>query len=93
VMVLTLYQNHPNPFNPSTVIRYYLPERGHVVLDVYDTSGRRVVRLVDGERDKGMHHADWSGADARGIPVASGVYFYRLSAGKETISRKMILMR
>ncbi|UCF06377.1 MAG: T9SS type A sorting domain-containing protein [bacterium] len=90
---LTLYQNHPNPFNPTTVIRYYLPERSHVVLDVYGISGGRIVRLVDRMLERGMHHIDWNGIDAQGISVASGVYFYRLSIGKETKSKKMILLR
>jgi hypothetical protein len=93
-MPLTLHQNHPNPFNPSTTISYYLPEASVVTLDVYDSSGRLISRLYNGaKQDKGTHEAGWRGMDAQGRSVSSGVYFYRLTSGKETISRKMILLR
>jgi len=91
---LTLYQNHPNPFNPSTVIGYYVPAAAQVTLDIYDSSGRLVSRLMDrAQRSKGTHELQWRGVDAQGNAVSSGVYFYRLTAGKETISHKMILVR
>jgi hypothetical protein len=91
---LTLYQNHPNPFNPSTAISYYVPVAGQVTLDVYDSSGRLVVRLASSERQsKGTHSVEWQGLDASGRTVSSGVYFYRLTSGKETISKKMVLLR
>ena len=93
-MPLALHQNHPNPFNPSTTITYYLPEASVVTLDVYSADGKLVARLVDREAQaRGTHTARWSGLDARGSAVSSGVYFYRLQAGKETLSRKMVLMR
>ncbi len=92
-MPLTLYQNHPNPFNPSTTIRYYLPERIHVTLEIYDIAGRRISRLVDGVRERGFQNVEWNGTDGNGNEVVSGVYIYRLRAGKDTISRKMILVR
>jgi hypothetical protein len=90
---LALHQNFPNPFNPSTSIRYELPVKTVVMVEIYDVSGGRVARLVDGEEDRGPHVAEWRGLDDRGRPVASGVYFYRLRAGKETISKKMVLLR
>jgi hypothetical protein len=90
---LSLYQNVPNPFNPVTQIRYYLPQGAEVVLEVYDISGRRICRLEEGFQEKGEHLACWDGKDARGSEVASGVYFYRLRAGKETISKKMVLLK
>jgi len=90
---LTLYQNHPNPFNPVTTISYYLPHAGPVVLEVFDVTGKRVVCLVDGEKERGRYEVEWRGRDARGNMIASGIYFYRLRAGKEAISRKMVLMR
>jgi flagellar hook assembly protein FlgD len=93
-MPLTLHQNHPNPFNPSTTISYYLPEASVVTLEVYDSTGRLISRLYNGaKQDKGTHEAGWRGMDAQGRSVSSGVYFYRLTSGKETISRKMILLR
>jgi hypothetical protein len=90
---LTLYQNSPNPFNPSTTIKYYLPEKCRVRLEIYDISGRRIASLVSGEQEKGRYAAEWNGKDDRGGSVVSGVYFYKLAAGKETISRKMVLIR
>jgi hypothetical protein len=91
---LTLYQNYPNPFNPSTTISYYMPVAAEVTLEVYDSSGRLLSRLVDGAReDKGTHSVEWRGFDARGSSVSSGVYFYRLRTGKEILSHKMILLR
>ncbi len=90
---VTLYQNSPNPFNPATTIRFYLPERAHVTLDVYDVSGRSVATLASGYRDRGAHAVEWNGTDARGGHVASGIYFYRLKAGKETVTKKMVLLK
>ena len=93
-MPLTLHQNYPNPFNPATTISYYLPGDAVVKLDLYDASGRLVTRLIDGvKQDRGRHTVDWRGLDSRGTAVSSGVYFYRLTVGKDTISKKMILLK
>lgn len=92
-MPLTLQQNHPNPFNPSTEIRFYLPESGRVSLAVYDVHGSLVRTLEDGVREGGFHAVSWDGRNGRGEAAASGVYLYRLRAGKETLSRKMVLAR
>jgi len=93
-MPLTLNQNHPNPFNPSTTISYYLPAAVPVTLDIYDSSGRLVSRLVDGvTQERGTHEVEWRGLDAAGHQVSSGVYFYRLVSGTETISKKMVLLK
>jgi hypothetical protein len=90
---LTLYQNSPNPFNPSTTMGYYLPEKCQVRLEIYDISGRSITSLVDRQQEKGSYAVEWNGKDEQGGLVASGVYFYKLTAGKETISRKMVLLR
>ena len=90
---LTLHQNSPNPFNPSTTISYYLPERMRVRLDVYDVSGRLVARLADGEQERGDRVVQWNGRGMRGDRVSSGVYYYRLQAGKKVISRTLVLLR
>ena len=92
-LTLSLYQNYPNPFNPSTEIRYSLPEKCRVRLEVYDISGRRMASLVDGVQASGFHPVVWNGVDDRGSSVASGVYFCRLTAGKETISKKMVMLK
>jgi hypothetical protein len=94
VVPLTLYQNAPNPFNPTTTLRYYLPAACAVTLSIYDASGRLVATLVDRERQEaGQHAGIWSGNDSRGMAMPSGVYFSVITAGKERLSNKMILLR
>ncbi|HEX5132600.1 MAG TPA: FlgD immunoglobulin-like domain containing protein [Candidatus Krumholzibacteria bacterium] len=88
-----LHQNHPNPFNPSTTIRFSLPAATAMTLRIYDVSGRAVRTLVDGTRGPGELDATWDGRDDRGVSVATGVYFYRLAAAGETLTRKMILVK
>jgi hypothetical protein len=90
---LTLSQNVPNPFNPSTTIRYYLPERCRVKIAVYDVSGRTIASLADRDQPAGHYSLEWNGRDNLGKPVSSGIYFCRLQAGKEMRSRKMVLLR
>lgn len=92
-MKLMLHQNFPNPFNPSTTIGYYLPEKCHVILGIYDVSGKHIATLADESQGKGRHAITWNGHDQNGNPVSSGTYFYRLKAGKETVSKKMILLK
>lgn len=90
---MTLYQNHPNPFNPSTVIRYYLSERCLARLEIFDVSGKRIIGLVNTYKDKGTHLAEWNGKDSHGNSVVSGIYFCRLKAGSFTETKKIVLLR
>ena len=90
---LALDQNVPNPFNPQTTIGFSLPGSEHVRLDIYDIGGRSVQRLIDSPMQAGYHRTEWNGKDAHGRTVASGVYFYRLTVGKQTSTKKMILLR
>ena len=90
---LVLDQNFPNPFNPQTMITFSLPVQEQVRLDIYDLSGRLVRRLVDEQMQAGRYQVEWDGTDASGGTVASGVYFYRLTVGKETSAKKMIMLR
>lgn len=90
---LFLRQNHPNPFNPSTVIEYGLPARGRVTVSVFDVAGRLVAVLVDEVLGEGSHSADWDGRDLRGRSVSSGVYFYRIRFEGDEMTRKMVLTR
>ncbi len=93
-MPLVLYQNYPNPFKPSTTVRYYLPNESTVKLSVYDIAGGLISRLVHMEtQPAGYHTVEWKGKDEKGRAVASGVYFYRLEAGSSTETRKLILLR
>jgi len=86
-------QNAPNPFNPSTTIRFALPEAGHVTLAVYDINGRLVRTLVGQPLGAGSHAVVWDGKDAMGRAVASGVYVYRLTAPQGTVTKRMTLLR
>ncbi len=90
---IELSQNAPNPFNPSTTIRFTLPASERVGLAVYSADGALVRMLVDETRDRGLHNVTWDGRDSAGNPVGSGVYFYRLTAGKFSDSRKMVLLK
>jgi len=84
----SISQNYPNPFNPETEIRYSLPENGRVKLDVYDLLGKRVAVLVDEDQQAGFRSVRF---DAKGL--SSGVYYYRMTAGRYTGVRKMLVVR
>ena len=94
----SLLPNYPNPFNPETWIPYQLSEPADVTLTIYDIHGR-VVRALDlGHPRAGMYHsrsraASWDGRNEHGEPVASGIYFYTLSAGDFTTTRKMLIRK
>ena len=88
-----LDQNYPNPFNSGTVINFDLPSRGETELTVYNLAGQKVVSLVEGVREAGNYHLRWDGRDDVGWHVASGVYFYRLRAGDQVETRKLLLLR
>ena len=90
---LVLCQNTPNPFNPATTIAFVLPEAVHARLSVYDVQGRLVATLVDRPLDSGFQQVDWGATDLNGARVSSGVYFYRLEAGRETLTKKMVLLQ
>lgn len=85
---VTLQQNHPNPFNPATQIRYGLPEMAEVRLEVYNMLGQLVSVLVSGQQPAGYHSATF---DASGL--SNGIYVYRLFVGNEVITRKMTLVK
>ncbi len=85
-----LDQNYPNPFNPSTVISYQLPVAGHVSLKVFDLLGREVVTLVDEYENAGTYNSQFSIIHSQ---LTSGVYFYRLQAGKFVQTKKMIVLK
>lgn len=70
-----------------------MPDRTRVVLDIFDTTGRRIARLVDAVEVPGWHETRWEGRNEAGNMVASGVYFYRLTAGKKNITKKMVFLR
>ena len=86
--VTALGRATPNPFNPTTVINYELMDQGYATLKVYDVMGRLVATLVEGELSGGQHTTTW---DAKGVP--SGVFFYRLTVGTFSETRKMVLLK
>ena len=84
---------YPNPFNPVTTIRYALASRQHVRIEVFDVTGARVKTLVDENRPAGAQRVAWNGRDARGVPVASGVYLIRMTTASHNFVRKAILLK
>jgi len=86
-------QNYPNPFNPSTTISYTLPGEGKVTIMVYNIMGQEVKTLVDEVQASGIHSVVWQGTNVHGIEVASGMYFYNVKFGGDSITKKMILMK
>lgn len=89
----TLAQNIPNPFNPSTTIRFSLDEEREMLLEIFDVAGRRVRVLVHGAVPAGDHVVSFDGRDARGRWLASGVYRYRLRGDGSALVRSMVLVR
>ncbi len=92
VTATELVGNYPNPFNPSTTIRYSILEPSPVTLVIYNLKGQKVRVLVDQLRPTGHHTVVWDGKDDKGSPVSSGVYYYRMQAGDYHNVRKMLLM-
>ncbi|MCP4550048.1 MAG: T9SS type A sorting domain-containing protein [bacterium] len=89
-----LYQNMPNPFNPTTTITYDVPaDGGHVCLTIYNVSGQRIDTLIEEHRTAGHYQVEWSARGADGRQLPSGVYFYRLQAGDVDMTHKMVLLQ
>jgi subtilisin family serine protease len=88
-----LEQNYPNPFNPTTTIRYSVPVHGRVRLRVFDLIGREVASLVDEDEVSGNYVVSWHGTDDYGMPLASGVYFYKLEGPGQQMTKKMLLLK
>ena len=93
VTTFALVQNYPNPFNPYTFIKYEIPVPCRVRLKIFDVSGRLIRTLVDGHRNEGRYSELWDGRDTGGRSVASGIYFYRIEAGRYSETKRMVLLR
>jgi hypothetical protein len=89
----SLEQNVPNPFNPSTEIRFRLEQPAAVELAVYNVLGQKIRTLVSGTLPGGEHSAMWDGRDGQGRVLSTGVYFYRLRAGERMLTRRMVLIK
>jgi len=90
---LQVGSNHPNPFSGHTELSVGLPGDADVTLDVFDVAGRRVYSRELGRLAAGWQHVSYDGRDADGRLLPSGVYFYRISAGANTTTRKMVIRR
>ena len=89
-----LLQNYPNPFNPETYISFALPVASSVDLKVYNVAGQLVKSLVDGQQiPAGLHMVRWDGTNNNGEKVASGIYFYKISAGDFQATKKMVVTK
>ncbi len=85
---IVLNQNYPNPFNPSTEITFSLPTASDIKLEVYNTLGQKVTRLLEGRYNAGVHQVTWDGSES-----ASGVYFFKLITGDFMETKKMLLLK
>jgi hypothetical protein len=91
--VFALHANYPNPFNPSTTIRFDLPEASNIRLVIYDLLGREVVRLVQGYMEAGYQRVVWNGRTVSGREVPTGIYIARMMTPEYTKSMKMVLLK
>ena len=90
---ITLYQNHPNPFNPITIIRYDVPKGLFVKIAIYDMIGRKVSTLVNSYEQPGLKSIQWNGTDDFGRPVSAGLYLYEIKAGGFRNVKKMVIIK
>ena len=83
-----LNNNYPNPFNPTTTIRFLIPQRSQVTIKVFDILGNEVAALLDETKESGSYSLEFNGKS-----LVCGIYIYRLAAGNVTESRKMLLLK
>tara|TARA_B100000959_G_scaffold280810_1_gene343381 strand:+ start:640 stop:2433 length:1794 start_codon:yes stop_codon:yes gene_type:complete len=88
-----LYDNYPNPFNPSSNISYSISNGEHVSIYIFDVNGRKVIELVDDYKSAGTYSIDWNGKNEKGMPVSGGVYFYSIYSEDFRQTKKMILLK
>ena len=88
-----LYDNFPNPFNPTTQIAVDLPEAASTKITVWNIMGQKVATLYSGDLNAGHHTINFNGRDYNGKQLTSGMYLYRVAAGKYNATKKMTLMK
>ncbi|HVN47564.1 MAG TPA: T9SS type A sorting domain-containing protein, partial [Bacteroidota bacterium] len=91
-----LNQNYPNPFNPSTIISYTVPSgfsKTMVSLKIYNINGQMIKELLHQELSAGKYLTKWDGTTQNGMPAASGIYFVRMIAGSQQLTKKMTLLK
>jgi hypothetical protein len=88
-----LSQAYPNPFNPQTTISYQLAVKAHTTLKIYNTLGQEIRTLINENKSAGNYSVTWDGKDAKGNKPASGIYYYRLTVGKQVDTKKMLYLK
>jgi hypothetical protein len=88
-----LLSNYPNPFNPTTTIKFNIEQNEQVKMEIYNLKGQKVKTLVEDKLEAGKYTITWNGKDDNGKSVSSGIYFYKMNSGKFTSTKKMILMK
>ncbi|NLN85663.1 MAG: T9SS type A sorting domain-containing protein, partial [Candidatus Cloacimonetes bacterium] len=93
VVATQLHSNYPNPFNPETTISYSVKEAAPVSIEIYNAKGQLVKTLVNEDKASGNYKVVWNGRDNNNQAVSSGIYFYKMQAGKYSSTKKMVLMK
>jgi flagellar hook assembly protein FlgD len=88
-----LQGNYPNPFKTDTIISYSVKDDSPVKIEIFNQKGQKVKTLINGKEKSGNHTIKWSGDDENGKAVSNGIYMYRMSSGKYSDSKKMILIK
>lgn len=88
-----LYNNYPNPFNPTTVIKYSIPEQTNVKLTIFNSIGQEVATLVNTTQNAGTYTFNWNGRNNAGAKVSSGIYLYHIQAGNFVSTKKMVMIK
>jgi len=91
--IFSVSDNYPNPFNPRTEFTVSIPERSHVVVNIYDILGRQVALLAEGDYTAGRYRMEWAGMTSMNAVAPSGVYLLIVQAGNDMITHKMIMMK
>ena len=91
--VFTLHHNYPNPFNPTTTLRYDLPEDAMVNITIYDMMGHVVKTMVNSQQNAGFKSIQWNATNDKGQPVSAGLYLYTIQAGEFRQTKKMVLLK
>ena len=92
-METTLRGPYPNPFDQKPMHEYVLSESQEVTIEIYDVLGRRIRTLVDGQKEAGRHTIQWNGGSRYETEIGSGMYFCRMRAADETVTKKMVRVR
>ena len=90
---VNLYQNFPNPFNPITTIKYYVPYRSSIMINIYNANGEKIKELVNSIQSPGEYEVTWDSTNDKGTVLPSGIYFYQIRTENQTMTKQMLLLR